>query len=618
MPRTEKKFGQINAGTASSIQTIVPASANRKNVLLNLTTSGTESVNVITTTGDLAFPAVSSTISQATSFGSLSGSTLTSVAKAPFYFNPSGTKVLTSLGNSSDGTDVRRRLISATSTSVSAVPVADFSPTTTNHGRPFSAAYNNGKVEPIDTAPYNTSYLDNGVYTLMIKWSSDDKVVAMNPVQKQPYETAYNLDSYRPVALHSFDANTVASTTTSYFPSFVVAGTTYGGADSEYTCRSLQILGRDAVVGYAKTTRDVATGSGANNFIFSSFNDSTPTTTLTGNLENAIPIVAAATTVPQQDIIANFSFVDYNSTYSEYVCASATTALADPTLVWKTDNGSTGSAITASAAGFRIVDSSKYSVDGGLAYLTGAYTYPVAPTGVTVPTSVRPVASVKFSPTGKYLAVAYNRNYSGTGNTNSVVVLYERQTNGSWTHFASSGSVIASKPQNFDALAWTPDGSGVMVHSGTNLYVWFPGITTNLSRYSAFTYAGGKPDLYTFPVTYSGSLNIAVTGSTAGPGFAKFPAVTGGQLIQVFSTDRSATTGAENAASTVHGQRVFITNAGSASVTNYVNTPVQNLTVNTSQVVQISNIVLEANERLDMEFSTGSRLNAVAYGVEIS
>ena len=619
MPRTEKKFGQINAGAASSLQTIVPASANRKNVLLNLTTSGTESVNVITATGDLSFPAISATLSQATSFGALSPSTLTTTVRPAFYYNAAGTKLLTNTGGSSDGTTTRRLSISATSSTVSGTFINQISDGTLTSGRakPFYGAFAMGNVEPIDTVPYSLSYQNVGMYTSMLKWTSNDKAVAMMPSQRNEYEAAFGASSYKPSAIHVFDTNVTGGTANNYYPNFTVAGQSYGGSISTFCNKALQILGRDIVFAAGDNLTAVTTGvSGSNKFWMYSFDDSV--TDFDGTFKAAIAVSATTSGVTQHDVIANFCLVDYNSTYSEYVCASATTALSDSTLYWKTTGGSTGSAITSSAAGFRIIDSSKYSVDGGLAYLTGAYTYPVAPTGVTVPTSVRPVASVKFSPTGKYLAVAYNRNYSGTGNTNSVVVIYERQAGGSWTHFASSGSAIASKPQNFDALKWTPDGSGVMVHSGTNLYVWFPGIATNLSPYSTFTYTGGKPDLYTLPVTYSGSLDIAVSGSSAGPAIAVFPAVTGGQLIQVYPTNWNLTTGTESVASTVHGQRVFITTAGSASVTNYVNTPVQNLTVTTNQVVQISNIVLEANERLDMEFSTGSRLNAIAYGVEIS
>ena len=617
MPRTEKKFGQINVGAASSLQTIVPASANRKNVLLNLTTSGTESVNVITATGDLSFPAISATLSQATSFGALSPSTLTTTVRPAFYFNNNGTKLLTETGGSVEGITARRLSISATSSALNATFINSVSVTVSQSGRAIAGAFGSGNVEPIDTAPYNTTRQDTGVYTSMIKWTLNDKAVAIEPAKKDLYEAAYGASTYKPSSIHTFDTNVTGSVPSNFYPSFVISGQTYAGNISGTVNRALQILGRDIVFAAADGVTSVVTGAnpGSNRFWMYSFDDSV--TDFTGTFKAAIAVSATTSGVTQHDVIANFCLVDYNSTYSEYVCASATTALSDSTLYWKTTGGSTGSAITSSAAGFRIIDSSKYSVDGGLAYLTGAYTYPVAPTGVTVPTSVRPVASVKFSPTGKYLAVAYNRNYSGTGNTNSVVVIYERQAGGSWTHFASSGSAIASKPQNFDALKWTPDGSGVMVHSGTNLYVWFPGIATNLSPYSTFTYTGGKPDLYTLPVTYSGSLDIAVSGSSAGPAIAVFPAVTGGQLIQVYPTNWNLTTGTESVASTVHGQRLFITTAGSASVTNYVNTPVQNLTVTTNQVVQISNIVLEANERLDMEFSTGSRLNAIAYGVEI-
>jgi len=379
----------------------------------------------------------------------------------------------------------------------------------------------------------------------------------------------------------------------------------------------MQVLGNDVVFGVGSLSQAVVSSvSGSNRFWIYSYPDSAASLgTISGG---AIGVSATSAGLSQQDLIANFCFVDYNPTYSVYVCPSATSALSDSTFYWKTSGGSTGTAITSSAAGFRIIDNSKYSVDFGLAYLTGGYTYPVAPTGVTVPTSVRPIASVKFSPNGKYLAVAYNRDYSGTGNTNSVVVLYERQTNGSWTHYASSGSSIAFRPQNFDAMAWTPDGAGVMVHSGTNVYVWFAGISTKLKTYSTFTYASGKPDLYNLEVPYTGSTTISVTGSSVGPTFATFPAVTGGQLIQVYPQGFNAGSALENVASTAHGQRIFLTTAGAASVTNYVNTVVQNLTVGTNQVVQISNIVLEAGERLDMEFLTGSRLNAVAYGVEIS
>ena len=613
MPRTEKKFGQINAGKSGSLQTIVPSSANTKNVLLNLTSTASETINVITATGNVTIPTVSATISQVTANGNLTIASPSSVRPA-FYFNNTGTKLITNDSGSTSGGTTRRMTIVPTAASLTATFLNTFQGGTfgTDGGQGFFTAANMGVVETIETAPYVTTYQNSSVYTSMIKWTPNDKAIAINPAPKNLYQGTYG-GTYRPASVHVFDTNTTGTTNNGFIPAFTVSGQSYGGDIFTMATKTLQIFGTDVVIGIGDGVSAVSTGvSGSNKFWFYSFPD--PATNFQGAFIGAVGVAAAP--VSQHDIIANFGLVDYNSTHAVYACASATTALSDPTFYWRTSGGSTGSAITSSAAGFRIVNNSTYNADQGLAYLTGGYTYPVAPTGVTVPTSVRPVSSVKFSPSGKYLAVAYNRNYSGTGNTNSVVVIYERQSDGTWTHFASSGSSIASKPQNFDAMAWSADGSGVMVHSGTNLYVWHPGITTLLTGYSNIT--GDKPALYNLGIPYTGSLNITVTGSSLSPIIKTFPTVTGGHLVHVSSAGYTATTAAENDPTTSHGQRIFISTSGSASVTNYVNTPVQNLTVSANQVVQISNIVLGAGERLDMEFSTGSRLNAVAYGVEIS
>ena len=55
-----------------------------------------------------------------------------------------------------------------------------------------------------------------------------------------------------------------------------------------------------------------------------------------------------------------------------------------------------------------------------------------------------------------------------------------------------------------------------------------------------------------------------------------------------------------------------------ATVNNYVNTVAQSVSAASGSVLQISNIVLSPGEGLYVEPATGSRLDAVAYGVEIT
>ena len=53
MARTEKKFGEVNAAPAATYSTLVPSSANRRNIIINATATAADNLHVVTSTGTI-------------------------------------------------------------------------------------------------------------------------------------------------------------------------------------------------------------------------------------------------------------------------------------------------------------------------------------------------------------------------------------------------------------------------------------------------------------------------------------------------------------------------------------------------------------------------------------
>ncbi len=139
------------------------------------------------------------------------------------------------------------------------------------------------------------------------------------------------------------------------------------------------------------------------------------------------------------------------------------------------------------------------------------------------------------------------------------------------------------------------------------------------------TYSGVYPNTPAFGAQIDGSSSTSATGIGSGSsngGITFFTNQTGkvyGFVYPVYPTvSMSGGSVLQQTASTHHGTHFNINASGTLSANNYVNTVTNGLPITANTVTQITGIVLEANERLEVDATTGGRLNVNAYGVEIS
>jgi hypothetical protein len=641
MARTEKKFGEVNLVPGSTYSTLVPSSANRRNVIVNATATSADNIHLVTSSGTISATVTSPAVSVSTTDPLLVGSWNQTNTTDSVVISPSGTKGLHSDVNT-NGSQVEYFTITPSATQLA------FTSTGTNASAATSSwaygaqngyyAFNNaglgtgkGTLRPGETVARHR------MFTNSIKWGVDEEYFLAAPHTDPSYITSAGGSNASVLTYGQFStrltksASTQASTTpTNYgIPVIVHNATSYTLTNTSQT-RSLCKAGSYHVAGihheYTTTTTGGATGVNTQVKMYSfADNNIIPPSIFVG----ALPYVNGLS-MPVSEIFANFCLVDYNSVHGVFACPSGSIALTDANMYWVTVNSSgdtlsTTSPITTAVAGFRLVDNSTYATQYGLAHLSGAVTYPSAPTGVTVPSSKFPTVSVKFSPNGKYIAVAYDRDYSGTGDTNSVVVVYTRQSNGTYSHTHSSGSVVSYRPEHFDAMAWTPDNSGILVRATDNkVYVWYPGLNGSSTSAYTITYSGSYPSTPAFApaITASGSTSAFNTNQVASAartvGIVLFPGLTGATYAWVYPSVTGITTQYTTGVNAVWGKIVRIAPSANVTATNYVNTVANGLPIPANSVTQISNIVLEANEKLEVDATTGSRMNVTAYGVEIS
>lgn len=636
MPRTEKKFGQVNAAPAATYSTLVPSSANRRNVLINATATSADSLHIVTSSGTIGFTTASDTASITLSTPSWTGGTFSETTSVDSLgINPIATRGLKTAVNTNGSTITYFTIAPTTTSPVTFTSLGAGSAGTASGSAPVALYYTlnapgSGGLQvksPGEAA--DERYIS---FTNMIKWASNNDNFVLAPFADRGYmssQSGYNA----PIAaqgVHStktVKASDADGTPTNYgLPVIVYSATSYSLADTSQV-RALHREGAYYVVvtqhNYGSTT---VSGSGVvNTFKLYSYPEST--TTFPSSWVGAIGYYNGLS-IPTTEVIANFGLADYNEVYGGFICPSASTTLTDPSMYFITVNSSgttltSGSSITTAPAGFRLVDNSKYATEFGLGYLTGSVTYPAAPTGVDVPVSKFPTVSAKFSPNGKYIAVAYKRDYSGTGNTNSVVVVYTRQSDGTYAHTHSSGNKVLYQPSHFDSMAWTPDSSGIITRSTDNkLYVWYPGIPpTSISGYS-LTYSGGYPSTPAFiPAVTTSVASIAYNagnGTSRSTGISFFTSLTGATYLWSYPSITPSASANSTTATDQNGRIAVISPSATVTATNYVNTVANGIPVAANTVTQITGIVLEANERLEVDATTGARLNVNAYGVEIS
>ena len=351
--------------------------------------------------------------------------------------------------------------------------------------------------------------------------------------------------------------------------------------------------------------------------------------------------------------LAYFVASDYNSTSQVFALSQPST-----TTLW---SGIAPSASTswpagytlpsaAAPAGFRIVSNSD-TTEPDVNFLTGAITYPAAPTGVNVPTlsatRLFQVCALKFSPDNTRLAVAYSRNYSGTGNAESVVVVYTLQGDGSWAHTHSSGSAIRYMPDNPDCMAWSQDGGYISVsaNSSTTTSNITSTVPFNVDRWAigsgvgnaaianntitSWTVASSKyPEFSTYSSPKSGNSTVvsvatatsSLLGSTtnnytlSGSVFARSGSEAGTYFSPI--NQITASSGPTTALQGIIMQPNGTVGTSGVPATNYVTTVVSDLSLTAGQTTQVSNIVLGSGERVYVEASVSNAVDISAHGIE--
>jgi hypothetical protein len=636
MARTEKKFGQVNVAPAATYSTLVPSSANRRNVLINATATASDNLHLVTSTGDITATSSSASVSIALAAPTWAGGTFsTQNSTDSLAINPIGTRGIKT-ENNNNGSETTFFTIQPTTTNpvtfTSLGNAVNFQSAAGSVGTTHFYALASPQSGGLMVLKAGDAIARHKSYTNMFKWASNNDNYIFAPfsdASNMSSQTGYNpgIVGYGVHSTRTAKSIDASGATTNFgLPSIVHSGSTYNLSSSSQT-RALHRLGSYYTI-MAQQNYDGTTVSGTGvNGEFKVYSFPETTTTRPTNFVGAIGYYNNLS-MPANEIIANFGFVDYNSVHGGFACASGSIALTDANMYFITVDSSgttlsSGSAITAAPAGFRLVDNSKYATEYGLGYLTGAVTYPSAPTGVTVPSSKMPTVSVKFSPNGRYIAVAYDRDYSSTGDTNSVVVVYTRQNNGTYTHTHSSGNKISYRPSHFDSMAWTPDNSAIVTRSTDNkLYVWYPGLTpTSIAGYS-FAYSGGYPATPAFVASVAGSAASASynagNGTSRSTGISFFPTLSGATYLWSYPSATPSATGSVTTTTDQNGRIATITPSATVTANNYVNTVANGIQVAANTVTQITGIVLEANERLEVDATTGSRLNVNAYGVEIS
>ena len=352
------------------------------------------------------------------------------------------------------------------------------------------------------------------------------------------------------------------------------------------------------------------------------------------------------------DALSFYQSSDYNTLTGQYVFSHSNNASNQ----WLSRNGDGSSGATfatgavpylptrISPAGFRIVEN-----DGALGenrkWLDGSVTIPPSPTGVTVPTSAQllaaglycPVAAVKFSPNGYYLAVAYNLK-NGTSVDDSHVVIYSKQEDNSWVHTHSSGTSITIDVTHNDAMVWSSDSATISIAQNGIVQTWSPGGLTNSARLlsaasTTLSLTGIYPNVPSIASVSASDTFILSAGEQTFNNSANSTAET----RQLYSINRGE---ASTPAILLQPRLTSSVGSGSASIdsgsiivtpyvrysyavtasagTTYQNTVAQSVSCASGVVTQISNIVLSPGEGLYVEPGTNARLEAVAYGVEIT
>jgi hypothetical protein len=633
MPRTEKRFGVVNQPESTAVEELVPSAATTRNLLINATARSAATVSAAIysgafsndATGNIAITSISTiNLSSASAFPS------PATTRMHYFGKAAGSDVLIRVAGSSSG-----------------LAVVDQAQNTLKYSGPLqSLTASKYWRNRISTEISFKNARNNG--TSYGKLSSNYIAVS----QTDAIGICVNLGTTATVSSDMFDRVGIShvvgisiNDSTDYnvgqtrLQGSSAAGGTHGGG--AYALQDgVGYLMHQGLDNLSQNTNGIV---GLGLYIFG------PSSTAFEkraywNCDGTSGKTSGAA-------VSYFVASDYNSTHQVFAFSQpSTTTLWSGISPTSSTSWPAGYALPSEAApaGFRIVSNSG-TTDPETNFLTGAITYPPAPTGVDVPTfataNAFQVVSIKFSPDGTKVAVAYCRNYSGSGNTNSVVVVYTRQEDGTWAHTNSSGSAIPYMPDHLHAMDWSPDGSTIAV-SGTSsvtneqitqatpffVHRWFVGSGTAVQNnsLSSWSISSSKyPELSSYASPKTGtsvvsSVSISTASSTgiANPTNAYFINGVVGVGFNGSPGSFKVYTGTIESASVSNSVYSFINQAsgtvGTSGVpaTNYVTMAVSDLALTAGQTTQVSNIVLGSGDRVYVESSTSNSVDISAHGIE--
>lgn len=603
MARTEKKFGQalqVPAGT--TVTDLTATSANRRNVLINATARGTDTLTVLTTTGTMAGASAGASTSATSTTDSalLSGS-----PAANTFFDGNTTAYHMMIPN--------KAFTKLAGTSARSQTEATYYTVNTQTGAITSSGVTssnwNGSYANFWSQNYIANYQANMLSSPIIAYgnSGSERLLATFGSDRHSNITS-NSNYYQWVTMNDFDSPSQRGSygyvagTSSYETPFALGDPGFAG--NGYGLILASNFSNGGGQSYDIVIAEVDSSANANIYA------------------GAYTYRAWGSGIDGEPAANTFWPFHYNSTHDIY-------AISTPTMTWgsmgQTTSGTFNIQIptwTANAhPGFRVQN--RFNSGNAIrAVYEGSYVFPALPTGVTVPQSnPRPVTALKFSPDGQRLAVFYRRSYTGSGNTNSVMVIYTRNSGtGVWEHTHSSGASLPVSTRHQDLVDWSPDSTLVgFLGTDNKFYVWSLGLNAPAAN-SSISYVGGAPSLN------AGTISAPVV--HAAGAFTNTPTVTNGSqthMVRAIPT----TSGPYRWALFHYGVNKYFNTAdfigkataqttGSVSVTNYVNTVAQSIPMVSGNVTQVTGVVLEAGEKLQVQAGTGGLVDVTAYGVEIS
>lgn len=635
MARTEKKFGTANQVSSTQVTTLVTPSANRKNVIINAAGRGTGTLDIAVTSGNgtMTLGAPTSTTSAVTTTSrssfitSVNTTSLNPDGNNTYYNGAAFNKEMTRMAWFAIGNDhqIGSGVVNPSTGAMTGMASQSYQGTGSNYYYYHTQYYYSNPM------PGSNS----------MKMYGNDGVTTTAATNGNPAQTLYS-------GFGRARYNAISSSTN--YRAWGIAALNTSGAwnhwdESYWAGVQGHNYDRDVALVTIPNHTDgiiarglyVISGPEASYYGYPSirfrpaYGDNSPS----GNTSQYGPYFYNGVSNDQVDYhSANIFPFSYNNQLNHWAISLNTSGTGHGAQ-W--DGGSVtrymASKSSANNPGFRItVDDSGASDPATRAFFQGTDKTPALPTGVTVPNSNQPLRSLKFSPDGTKLAVAYNRDYAGAGDTLSVVVIYTWNAGTStWEHTHSSGSALPYRPYNNDCMVWASDSS-LLAIAGTDgvIRMWGPGFTATSSKVAvgissgpAMTslLSGGIASPVTHASTFTGSLNagtgLTVNGNHPGSWVRELMyAPTAGspyKFVAILGHGATATLTSGNHTTVING----VTTANVA-VNNYVSSVASNLPIVDGNVTQISGVVLEANEGLAVEASVSGIVDVNAYGVEIS